>query len=99
VPNHAELPRWFLIVRGDKPGLCEHLRESYVGDGRVEVLVDRRLTTSAEVPAEASWRRTEHSSYDRRQAHRRQPLAPAQQYFWVTEGFFLVRRAPDAPPA
>jgi len=36
---------------------------------------------------------------DRRQAQRRWMLAPSQQAFWSTEGFFMVRRHPDAPPS
>jgi hypothetical protein len=105
--NGAELPRWFMIVRRDRPGLHEHLRESYVGDARVEVIFDRRLAASPEMPAEANMRRAERrlrdqraaALGDRRQAARRQPLAPAQYEFWVTEGFFMVRRAPEAPRA
>jgi hypothetical protein len=105
VLNGPELPRWFIIVRREKPWLFEHLRESYVGDARVEVIVDRRLTISAEMPAEANLRRRERrigdrraaAQGDRRQAERRQPLAPAQHAFWVTEGFFMVRPASEAP--
>jgi hypothetical protein len=107
VLNGPELPRWFIIVRRDKPWLYEHLRESYVGDARVEVIVDRRLTASAEMPAEANLRRGERrirdrraaARGDRRQAPRRQPLAPSQYAFWVTEGLFMVRRASEAPRA
>ena len=41
-PNEAALPPWFIIVRQDRPVLYQHLRESYAGDGRVEVILDRR---------------------------------------------------------
>ncbi len=101
--NGGELPRWIIIVRRDKPGLYEHLRESYEGDARVEVILDRRLAASTEMPAEANARRAERrirdrraaAQGDRRQAARRQPLALSQHDFWVTEGFFMVRRVTD----
>jgi hypothetical protein len=101
----AALPRWFIIVRRDKPLLYQHLREQYKGDGRVEVIVDRRRATSAEIPAEANLRRAQRRIRDRRaaavdnrrQAERRQTPAPSQQDFWINEGFFMVRRSPDAP--
>ena len=107
MPNRVELPRWVIIARRDRPGLYEHLRESYEGDARVEVIFDRRLAASTKMPAEADTRRAERrirdrrgaAQGDRRQAARRQPLAPSQHAFWVTEGFFMVRRAPDAPRA
>jgi hypothetical protein len=101
----AELPRWFIIVRRDKPWLCEHLGDSYEGDARVEVIFDRRLAAPPAMLAEVNMRRAERGIRDRRaaalgdrrQAPRRQPLAPAQHAFWVTEGFCMVRRARDAP--
>jgi hypothetical protein len=107
VPNRAGLPRWVIIVRCDKPGLCDHLRKSYEGDARVEVIFDRRLAASTEMPVEADARRSERrirdrrtaAQGDRRHSARRQPLTPSQHAFWVTEGFFMVRRAPDVPRA
>jgi hypothetical protein len=105
--DNAEIPRWLIIVRRDRRVLYEHLREQYAGDGRVEVIVDRRWATSAEIPVETNLRRAERrirdrrtaAQGDRRQAERRQPLAPSQHAFWVTEGFFMVRRTLDAPTA
>jgi hypothetical protein len=105
--DNTELPRWFIIVRRDKPVLYQHLREQYETDGRVEVIVDRRLATTAEIPAETDLRRAERRIRDRRtaalgnrrQAERRQPLAASQHAFWVTEGLFMVRRAPEASRA
>jgi hypothetical protein len=96
-----------MIVRRDKPVLYKHLRASYEGDARVEVILDRRLAATTEMPAEVDTRRAERRTLDRRaaaqgdrrQAERRQPLAPAQLTFWVTDGFFLVRRAPEASSA
>jgi hypothetical protein len=107
VLNGPGLPRWVIIVRRDKPWLYEHLRESYEGDARVEVIFDRRLAAPAAMPPEANMRRAERrlrdrraaAPGDRRQATRRRPLAPAHHEFWVTEGFFMVRRVPDAPRA
>ena len=107
MPDKAPLPHWFIIVRRDKPVLYQHLREQYEGDGRVEVIVDRRLAASTEMPAEVDLRqatrrvrdRRTAAQGDRRQTQRRQPLAPSQHEFWVTEGFFMVRQAPDAPSA
>ena len=95
----AELPSWFIIVRRDKPVLDQHLRESYEADARVTVIVDRRAT-STEVPPEVNTRRGERRGWDRRagatgdrrQVRRRRPLAPPQHDFWITEGFFMVRR-------
>jgi hypothetical protein len=89
VPNRAELPRWVIIVRRDKPELHEHLLESYEGDDRVEVIFDRRLAASTEMPVEADKRRAERrirdrraaAQGDRRQTARRQPLAPSQCVF------------------
>src|SRR5262249_53720213 len=86
--------------------LSQHLREQYAADGRVEVIGDRRRATAAEIPLETNLRRGERRILDRRsgghgdrrQAQRRWMLAPSQQAFWVTEGFFMVRRNPDAPP-
>ena len=104
--TRAELPHWFIIVRRDRPGLYQHLRESYEGDGRVEVILDRRLAApTATMPVEVNMRRAERrigdrraaTPGDRRQAARRQPLAPSQYAFWVTEGFYMVRRTPEAP--
>ena len=105
MPDEAPPPHWFIIVRRDKPVLYQHLRDQYEWDGRVEVIVDRRWATSAEIPAETNLRRAERRIRDRRtaaqgnrrQAERRHMLASSQQAFWVTEGFFMVRRAPDAP--
>jgi len=102
VPDEATLPRWLIIVRRDRPLLYQHLRESYTGDGRVEVIVNRRATFK--VPMETNLRRAGRrirdrravAPGDRRQAERRQTLGPAQQTFWVTEGFFMVRRASGA---
>ena len=99
--NGVELPRWFIVVRRHKPGLYQDLRGSYDGDARVEVILDRRRAASPEMPAEADARRAERrmrerragTGGDRRQAERRKPLAPPQEQFWVTEGFFMVRRA------
>jgi hypothetical protein len=96
----AELPRWFIVVRRDKPALYRDLRETYEGDARVEVIQDRRR---AATPAKRRrWERRMRQRRaapegDRRQAERRRPLAPPQEEFWVTEGFFMVRRAPDTP--
>ena len=42
MPDEATLPCWFIIVRWDRSLLYQHLRESYAGDGRVEVILDRR---------------------------------------------------------
>jgi hypothetical protein len=101
VLTRGDLPRWFIIVRRDRTGLYEHLRESYAGDGRVEVILDRR--PAATMPLEVNMRRAERrigdrrmAASDRRLAPRRQPLAPAQHAFWITEGFFMVRRTPEA---
>jgi hypothetical protein len=99
------LPRWFIIVRRDKPHLYEHLRDSYEGDGRVEVIFDRRLAVPTEMPDEVNTRRAQRrirdrraaAHGDRRQAEGRQPLAPVQHAFWVTEA--MVRRTSDAPRA
>jgi hypothetical protein len=99
----GDLPRWFIIVRRDRPGLHEHLRESYDGDARVEVILDRRPAPT--MPIEVDMRRAERrmgdrrtaTRGDRRQAPRRQLLAPSQHAFWVTEGFFMVRRTPETP--
>jgi hypothetical protein len=107
VRDHGELPRWFIIVRRDRPGLYEHLRDSYEGDARVEVIFDRRLAAPTAIPAEVDKRLAERrigerraaAPGERRQAARRQPLAPSQHAFWVTEGFYMVRRAPDVPSA
>jgi hypothetical protein len=73
----------------------------------VEVIVDRRLPASTEMPAEVNMRRAERkirdrraaAQGDRRLAPRRQPLAPARHAFWVTEGVFMTRRTLDAPTA
>ena len=105
MPDPAALPRWFIVVRGDKPLIYQHLRQQYIGDGRVEVIVDRRRAMSAEIPVETDLRRAERrfrdrraaARDDRRQAERRQTLAPSQWHFWVNEGFFMVRRSSDAP--
>ena len=85
IPSGAtwpSLPGWFIIVRRDKPVLYQHLRESYAGDSRVTVIVDRRATSTA-VPPEANERQGDRRGPDgraraigdRRQARRRQPLA------------------------
>ena len=66
----AELPCLFIIVRRDKPVLYAHLRESYRGDARVEVIFDRRSAPSLEVPIEANSRRGERRIRDRRAAPR-----------------------------
>ena len=96
------LHNWFIIVRRDKPVLYQHLLESYNGDARVHVIVDRR-TPSTAVPPEADARRGERRTRDRRamaagdwrQAQRRQRLASPQHDFWIIEGFFMVRRVTD----
>jgi hypothetical protein len=98
----AELPDCFIIVRRDNPMLYQHLRESYEADGRVNVIVDRRATSTA-VPPEVNERQGERrgrdrratATGDRRQARRRQPLASPQHDFWMTEGFVMVRRVTD----
>jgi len=41
-PNEVAWPCWLIVVRQDRPMLYQHLRESYAGDGRVEVILDRR---------------------------------------------------------
>src|SRR5262245_61596519 len=46
----ARLPRWFIIVRRDRPVLYQHLRDSYEGNDRVEVIVDRRRATPKRDP-------------------------------------------------
>src|SRR5215467_12638242 len=96
----ARLPRWFIIVRRDKPVLYQHLRDSYEGDDRVQVIVDRRQATPSEIAAGAEWRRVRGRRAgmmgDRRQTEGRQPLASPQQHFWGTEGFYMVRRASGA---
>jgi hypothetical protein len=99
----TRLPRWLIIVRRDKPMLYQHLHDSYEGDGRVEVILDRRRAAPTEMPPGAEWRRGErrvrdrraNPAGDRRQVVRRQPLASPQQGFWGTEGFFMVRRGTD----
>ena len=95
----APLPRWFIIVRRDRPVLYQHLHDSYEGDDRVQVIVDRRRATPSEIAAGAEWRRVRDRQAsptgDRRQVLRRQLLASPQQGFWDTEGFFMVRRATD----
>jgi hypothetical protein len=98
----AALPNWFIIVRRDKPVLYQHLLKNYTGDARVHVIVDRRAPSTA-VPPEADARRGERRRRDRRamaigdrrQAQRRQRLASPQHDFWITEGFFMVRRVTD----
>jgi hypothetical protein len=100
-PNGAALPRWFIVVRRDKPVLYQHLRESYDGDGRVEVILDRRRAVLTEMPPEADARERERRGHnrraatesDRRQAQRRRPLAKPQHEFWARDGFFMTRRA------
>src|SRR5262245_22561232 len=96
----ARLPRWFIIVRRDRPVLYQHLHDSYEGNDRVEVIVDRRRATPSEILAGADWRRVR----DRQASPtgercqvvvRRRLLASPQQGFWDTEGFFMVRRATD----
>jgi|SRR5215471_15200325 len=103
MPDEAALPRWLIIVRRDRPLLYQHLRESYAGDGRVEVIVDRRATS--EIPIETNLRRAERRLRDRRavatgnrrHSERRRALGPSQRTFWAAEGFFMVRRASSAP--
>ena len=103
MPDEATLPRWLIIVRRARSLLYQHLRESYTGDDRVEVIVNRRATLK--VPMETNLRRAGRrirdrravAPGDRRQAERRQTLATPQQHFWVTEGFFMVRRGSGAP--
>ena len=107
IPSGTEFPHWYIIVRRDKPELYQHLRENFEPDARVEVILDRRRAAPTEMPAEAEARRAERrrgeqrasAEADRRQAERRQPLARPQHEFWVTEGFFMVRRATDEPRA
>jgi hypothetical protein len=100
MPDGETLPLWLLIVRRDRPVLYQHLREHYEGDGRVDVIFDRRMVTTAR-PPEADrrrWdrrvgdRRRDETESERRRAQRRQPLAEPQQDFWVGEGFFMTRR-------
>jgi hypothetical protein len=106
VPDTA-FPRWFIVVRRDKRVLHQHLSEQYEGDARVEVIFDRRSTTVSRMPIEANLRRAERrmldrraaAQADRRQTQRRRPLALSQHAFWVTEGFFMVRRTLDRPTA
>lgn len=105
MPDDLDGPRWIIVVRRDKPGLYEHMRQSYEGDARVEVLLDRRRGTAIEIPVEADVRRADRrmgdrrsgAGGDRRQAQRRQPLPASQHDFWATEGFFMVARAGDLP--
>ena len=101
--DEATLPRWLLIVRRDRPVLYQHLREQYEGDGRVEVMFDRRALVTAP-PAEgerrrrgrrASDRRRPEKESERRQGQRRRPLAEPQRQFWHGDGFFLTRRVVD----
>ena len=102
VRHVAALHNWFIIVRRDKPVLYQHLLKSYTGEARVDVIVDRRAPSTA-VPPEADARRGERrrrdrramGTGDRRQAQRRQRLASPQHDFWITEGFFMVRRVID----
>jgi hypothetical protein len=102
VRHVVALHKWFIIVRRDTPVLYQHLLKSYTGDARVHVMVDRRAPATA-VPPEADARRGQRrrrdrramATGDRRQAQRRQPLASLQHDFWITEGFFMVRRVMD----
>jgi hypothetical protein len=102
VRHVAALHNWFIIVQRDKPVLYQHLLKSYTGDARVHVIVDRRAPSTA-LPPEADARRGERRkrdrrtmvTADRRQAQRRQRLAALQRDFWITKGFFMVRRVID----
>ena len=91
-PNEVALPRWLIVVRGDRPVLYQHLHASYAGDGRVEVILDRRQAVLTEMPPEVDARRMERRGRDRRGMTRR-PLAKPQREFWGRDGFFMTRRA------
>ena len=104
MPDEATQPRWLLIVRRDRPVLYQHLREQYEGDGRVEVIFDRRVLATAQ-RAEgdrrqkdrraSDGRRPEAESGRRRGQRRLAPRRAAAAILGDGDGFFLTRRVVD----
>lgn len=79
-----DLPRWVFVVRQDKRELYENLRQGFHGDGRVEVVLDRRSVTRREQ------RRPVTS--ERRRTSRRRGLTPEQTALWEGAGFRMLHR-------
>ncbi|MGH7265478.1 MAG: hypothetical protein ACREMB_11585 [Candidatus Rokuibacteriota bacterium] len=79
-----DLPRWVFVVRQDKRELYENLRQGFEGDGRVEVILDRRSVA----------RREKHRPVvsERRRTSRRRGLTLEQTALWEGAGFRMLHR-------
>jgi hypothetical protein len=76
------LAHWLVVVRRDRPELCEQLNESFGDDPRITVVVDRRLRERRRPPApRASVRAERRRGNDRRMPPDRNGLE------WDTLGF------------
>ena len=74
------MSRYLVIVSREQADLCDHLREAFVGDDKVEIIVDRRGGERRRPPAGGSERWIEHRTRS------------GVDYRLQTMGFAIVRR-------
>jgi hypothetical protein len=91
--GRRRLGRWFMVVRRDRAELCQQLGESFGGDPRVTVVVDRRQserrgTRGPDLPVAVE---------RRRRRDRRTPPTDADGPMWANLGFRPHRRRSLGP--
>jgi hypothetical protein len=79
----SRLGPWFVVVRRDRPELCEQLTESFGDDPRITVVLDRRQLERRGAPASRPAVRSER----RRGGDRRTPATSRDGQVWETLGF------------
>ena len=77
------LGQWFIVVRGDRAQLCRQLGESFKGDPRVTVVLDRRRS-ERRVPR---GRNSSVAPERRRWRDRRTPQTDEDRSLWANLGF------------
>ena len=77
------LGRWFMVVRRDRAELCQQLGESFGGDSRIIVVLDRRHSERRGRPEPKASLAVER----RRWTDRRTPPTDQDSYTWASLGF------------
>ena len=82
-PRAQRLGRWFIVVRRDRAELCQQLGESFGGDSRIIVILDRRHSERRGRPEPKASLAAER----RRRTDRRTPPTDQNAYTWASLGF------------
>ena len=93
-PRAQRLGRWFIVVCRDRAELCQQLGESFGGDSRIMVVLDRRHSERRGRPEPKASLAAER----RRWPDRRTPPTGQDAYTWASLGFRPHRDRSLGPP-